>query len=235
MKRINKQSIRLSLLVLCSFCLFSSGIAQETYKSVDDDEQQKKIGMSKDRIVFDLNVDGWTKAPDSIRQEFRSPGFNVYLMWDYPVGYGPFSLAFGGGLSSHAVQSNAAVVYSPDNSYTYLSPRTTGYLVNKLVCNYAEIPVELRLRTKGEHSFKMAVGAKLGYAFSIHTKIDDELGRRKIYRIKNVDPLRYGVTFRIGYNKFDLEGFYSLSELFRKGHGEAGMVQYSVGLGILLY
>lgn len=191
--------------------------------------------MPKDRIVLDVNYDAWTKAPGGVVQQFRSPGFNLYLIWDYPVGYGPFSLAIGGGLSTHTVQSNAAVMYNLDGSYTSLVPRTTHYTVNKLVLNYAEVPLEIRLRTKGAHSFKMAVGGKVGYAYSIHTKIDDDDGKRKIYRIKNVDPLRYGITARIGYNKFNVQGFYALSELFKKGKGEPGMVQYSIGLGILLY
>lgn len=204
-------------------------------KPAVDEEHPRKIASAKDRIVFDLNYDAWTKTPDSIHQEFRSPGFNAYLMWDYPFGYGPFSIAFGAGLSTHAVQHNGDFSYSADGSYTSIVPRTMGYKVNKLVCDYVEVPVELRIRTRSEHSFKLAVGGKIGYAYSIHTKVDDAYGKRKIYRIKNVDPLRYGVTFRIGYNKFDLQAFYSLSELFKKGHGESGMVAYSVGLGILLF
>ena len=219
--------------------MFFQGIAvfaqTAAQKPAMDEEHPKKIADSKDRIVFDVNYDAWLNAPPGIKQIPRSPGVNIYLMWDYPFGHGPLSVAFGAGLSSHDVSSNAQIIYSLDGKYTSLVPLVTPYKINKLSCNYVEIPLELRIRTRGKNSFKMAVGAKGGYAYNIHTKIVDNDGKRKIYDIKNVDPLRYGVTFRIGYNKFDLQGFYSLSQLFLAGKGEPNMIPYSIGVGILLY
>jgi hypothetical protein len=203
--------------------------------AVAGEDQPKKIASPKDHIVFDVNYDAWLNSPPNIKQEPKSPGVNFYLMWDYPVGYGPFSIAVGAGLSSYNVHSNAQIVYSINGSYTNLIPLTTTYKVNKISFNYFEIPVELRMRTRGEKSFKMAVGAKIGYAYNIHTKRNDADGKIKNYSIKNTDPLRYGITFRIGYNRINLEGFYALSELFKKGKGEPKMIPYSVGLGILLY
>jgi hypothetical protein len=204
-------------------------------QSIAITEEPKKIALPKDHIVFDLNYDLWLNSPSGIKQEPRSPGVNVYLMWDYPIGYGPLSIAVGGGLSSYNVQSNGKIVYSITGDYTSLIPLTTSYKVNKLSFNYFEVPVELRIRTRGENSFKMTFGAKIGYAYNIHAKINDDDGKRKYYGIKNTDPLRYGVTFRIGYNKFNLQGFYALSELFKKDKGPKKMIPFSVGIGLLLY
>src|SRR4051812_10328151 len=61
----------------------------------------KKILDPKDRIVVDFSYDGFTHLPNGISQKAYSFGGNVYFMYDYPVGYGPFSLAFGGGFSTH--------------------------------------------------------------------------------------------------------------------------------------
>lgn len=212
------------------FCGINKSIAQ-----TQEEVPQKKIAERKDRIGFDVNYDAWLNAPAAIKQKIKSPGVNFYLMWDYPFGYGPMSVAFGLGLSSHNVHTNGQISYSIDGKYTSLTPITVPYKTNKLSCNYIEIPVELRIRTRGEKSFKLAIGAKIGYAYNVHTKVIDDDGKRKIYGIKNVDPLRYGPIFRIGYNKFNVNAFYSLSTLFMKGKGEPNIVQYSIGLGILIY
>jgi len=208
----------------------TNSVAQTT-----EEKQPKKIKEPKDRIVVDLNYDGWLNIPQGIAQKAFSIGGNAYFIWDYPVGYGPFSIAFGGGISTHNVHSNGRVTYSVDGNYTSLTPLTTPYKKNKLSCNYFEVPLELRMRTGNGHKFKMAFGGKIGYLYNIHTKEVDDDGKRKVYWIKNVNPWRYGVTFRIGYDKINLQGFYSLSELFLKGKGEPNVIPYSLGIGLLLY
>lgn len=219
-------------LLFISLFIFS---ADAFSQAGSDEPPPKKIRDPKDRIVVDLDYDTFLHLPAGIRQKPYSLGGNAYFIWDYPFGYGPFSIAFGAGLSTHDVHSNGRITYSIDGKYTSIVPLTTNYRRNKLSCNYAEIPVELRLRTKMPHSFKLAIGAKVGYAYNVHTKIIDDDGKRKIYDIRNIDPWRYGITMRIGYNRFDLQGFYALSELFIKGRGEPGMVPVSLGIGLLLY
>jgi len=76
---------------LCIICLLGSFPALAQIDSLP----QKKILDPKDRIVVDFNFDSWTKLPDGIKQKPYSFGGNVYFMWDYPVGYGPLSLAVG--------------------------------------------------------------------------------------------------------------------------------------------
>jgi hypothetical protein len=200
-----------------------------------EEPEPKKIADPKDRIVVDFSYDSFTHLPAGITQKPYSLGGNVYFIWDYPVGYGPFSLAFGAGFSTHDVHTNGKIVYSIDGNYTSFVPVTTKYNTNKLSCNYFEIPLELRMRTRGDHDFLVYIGFKGGYAYNVHTKYEDADGKIKIYKIKNINPWRYGPTFRIGYDQFNLQAFYSLSELFYKGHGEPGMAPFSVGIGLLLY
>lgn len=200
-----------------------------------EEEAPKKIKERKDRIVADFSYDGWLNMPKGIKQKPFSLGGNAYFMWDYPVGYGPFSLTFGVGMSTHNVHSNGRITYSIDGKYTTIEPITTNYRRNKLSCTYIEVPFGLRLRTGDGHKFKMSIGGKVGYLVDAHTKVIDDDGKRKIYWIKNLNPIRYGVTFRIGYDKITLQGFYSLSELFNKNRGEPNMIPFSCGIGILLY
>ena len=223
---------------VCVSILIFQGIAisvAQTTTTPIVDEPVKKIADPKDHIVVDLSYDSYSHFPTGIQQKPYSLGGNAYLMWDYPLGHGPFSISIGAGFSTHDVHTNGRITYSIDGKYTTFVPITTKYNTNKLSCNYAEIPLELRIRARGNHKFKMAIGGKVGYAYNVHTKFADADGKIKVYRIKNIDPLRYGVTFRIGYNKFDIQAFYSLSELFIKGQGEPNMVPFSLGVGMLFY
>jgi hypothetical protein len=204
-------------------------------KKEQSEEPKKKILDPKDRIIVDFSFDGFTHLPERIAQKAYSLGGNVYFMWDYPFGYGPFSVGFGAGFSTHDVHTNGKIIYSLDGKYTSFEPIYTKFNTNKLSLNYVEIPVELRIRTRGNHNFKLSVGVKGGYLYNVHTKYEDAEGKIKVYKIKNVNPWRYGATFRIGYDRYNIQAFYALSELFLKGRGEAGMVPFSVGIGLLLY
>jgi hypothetical protein len=202
---------------------------------LSDEKPPKKIADPKDHIVVDFDYDGYTHLPAGIKTKPYSLGGNAYVMWDYPFGYGPLSVAVGIGFSTHDVHTNGRLTYSIDGKYTSFVPITTKYSTNKFSCNYIDVPVELRVRIRGNHKLKFAIGGKIGYAYNVHTKFADADGKIKVYRIKNIDPLRYGVTVRIGYDRFNLQGFYALSELFIKGRGEAKMVPYSIGIGMLFY
>lgn len=221
--------------ILLFLLLFLPGVEAVGQEPIVSAEEPRKIADPKDHIVVDFSYDGYLNLPDGISQKPYSLGGNAFLMWDYPFGYGPFSLAIGAGFSTHDVHTNGQITYSIDGKYTSFVPITIKYRTNKFSMNYIEVPVELRLRTRGEKSFKMTIGGKIGYAYNVHTKYEDSDGKIKVYKIKNINPLRYGVTFRIGYNKWNLQGFYALSELFKEGRGEPKMIPYSLGIGLLLY
>lgn len=228
-----KLALKSILLLVLTFSLSSIALAQTKDSLVET--KTKKIADPKDHIVADFSFDSFRNWPDGITQKPYSLGGNAYLMWDYPFGYGPFSIGIGAGFSTHDVHTNGQITYSIDGSYTSFEPITVKYSTNKFSMNYMEVPIELRLRTRGEKSFKMTIGGKIGYAYNVHTKYADPDGKIKVYRIKNIEPLRYGVTFRIGYNRFCLQGFYALSEIFKKGRGEPGMIPFSFGVGMYFY
>ncbi|HEX8515319.1 MAG TPA: porin family protein [Bacteroidia bacterium] len=226
--------MRRQLYNIIFFFIAAGSLAAQT-DTVVKDKPIRKILDPKDRIVVDFNYDGFTHYPSGIAPKAYSLGGNVYFMFDYPVGYGPLSLAFGAGFSTHDVHTNGKVVYSLDGKYTSFEPIYTKYNTNKLSLNYFEIPLELRVRTRGNHKFKTSLGFKAGYLYNVHTKYEDAEGKIKVYKIKNINPFRYGATFRIGYDRYNIQAFYALSELFLKGRGEPGMVPFSIGVGLLLY
>ena len=114
---------------------------------------------------------------------------------------------------------------------TILEPRQLPYRKNIISAKTIEIPIDIRFRTRQARSIKITAGFKFGITVQNFLKVYDDLGKRKYYDITNYNPLRYGPTFRIGYEQFFLCGFYSLSQVFNKGFGTPNLIPYTIGLG----
>ena len=142
------------------------------------------------------------------------------------------------GFYSHNYSSNAAFAYQFDSltqhTKTIIEPKTTPYIANRYNERSFEIPLELRFRTKTATIFKIMVGAKIGYVISDFKKTDDANGRVRLYNIKNVNPFRYGVNFRIGVEQICLTASYYFSEVFTND-GPRGIHPFSIGIAIIPY
>lgn len=197
---------------------------------------------------------GWLDAPDSVAIRGYNLGLAAYVMRDFAFGEGPFSIAVGYGFSSHNIHSDSEFVNDTINGsvHSVLRPLHAGSDVekNKISCNYLEVPIELRLVTGKKKrrqawepgteverelppQFKLAVGGRIGYAINVHTKTIDANGKRKLYGVEQLEPLRYGLTARIGFGMFGLSGFYALTPLIQTGKGTQ-VIPYHIGLTILL-
>jgi len=236
------------LLILFAFGAMNFAFAQEG--------NTKKDSLSKkppkmDRLVFDFNKNFWLNTPDSVAVDFFSRGFNFYLMYDLPIGAGNFSVAFGLGVSSQNIFSDAALQWQ--NSTTGLAQMATddssasvfipieslagpdySYKKNKISTTYLDVPLELRLRTNENGNgkrFKIAIGGKVGYLVNAHSKIIDDDGKKKSFIFPNVNPFRYGFVARLGYGKFNISLFHSISGFFEDGKG-VEMLPHAIGIGI---
>lgn len=208
---------------------------------------------TQDRFVVMFTNDTWLDTPDGVELRAYSPGFSAYIMTDYDLGQSAFSFAWGYGFSSHNVHSNGEFVTDTvgTNVFSNFETFDPGYSFqkNKLSCNYLEIPVEFRIRTgkrkeretwefQAEREsigprFNMAVGARIGYAINVHTKTIDDHGKRKFYGVEQLQPLRYGLTARVGFGSLAVCGFYSLTSIIQEGKGTE-MIPVSVGVAWLI-
>ena len=82
--------------------------------------------------------------------------------------------------------------------------------------------------------FKVMIGGKIGYIASDFKKTDDADGRIRVYDIKNINHLRYGINFRIGAEQFCFTASYYFSEVFTN-NGPKGVHPYSIGIAIIPY
>lgn len=214
--------------------------AQDT--PVEESEPQKK-SPAKDRLMIGMTLDNWLNAPSYIKNKIYSPGFNAAVMYDLPFGKSTFSLAGGVGFSSFNAHSNGRLFYVLDSTGTVAEtnlveiPDSVDFKKNKLSLNFVEIPVELRFRSKPDKSFRrftVSAGFKIGILVQSHTKYKDDGIKLKTYYIPNLENFRYGPTFRIGYGKVSLFGFYSLTNVFKDGKGTE-LTPISAGIMIVPY
>lgn len=192
----------------------------------------------RDRLIFEVNYTSWVGAPSNIKTDWKCIGFGFYTLFDKPIKNSNFSFAYGIGFYGHNYSSNAVFTYKFDSltklTTASLEPKNQSYKSNRYNQRSIEIPVELRFRTKTEQSFKIMIGAKIGYVLSDFMKTDDSFGKIRVYDIKNINRLRYGINLRVGVEQICLTASYYLSEVFTKD-GPKGINPFSIGIAIIPY
>jgi len=193
-----------------------------------------------DRLILEINHTGWLGLPrDIVQDNFKCIGFNFALMFDKPIGKSAFSFGYGIGLFSHNFHSNADFVRQLDSTRSFVSTRMEPYKrevsLNRYAQKVLEIPIEFRFRTKTDRQFKIHLGGKIGYVVNDFRSVKDGDGKVRTYDIKNINPLRYGINFRIGFEHLALSASYYFTQIFKPGEGPSGVTPYSIGIAIIPY
>ncbi|MFN5184020.1 MAG: outer membrane beta-barrel protein [Bacteroidota bacterium] len=188
----------------------------------------------KDKLLLEFMHCGWMNLPKGVKSDWYSRGVNFHLFFDVPFGKSNFSVAFGGGLSSHNVSGNMKFLSLHDSlgGGVNLVSRGESYKKNVFGAKILEVPLEIRFRTRKARSFKLAAGFKVGYTVQNFNKIFDSGGKRKIFDLDGYNPLRYGALLRIGYEEIYLSCFYSFSSVLMKNGNSGEIFPYTVGIGI---
>jgi hypothetical protein len=200
------------------------------------------FASTRDRLTMTVSWNTWLNNSDStLKIEAQSRGFDAHWMFDFLFKEeSRFSLAPGLGIGTSNVFHNSSI--SLDSTGTIFTPYPDSVNVtkNKLATTYAEIPIELRFRSKpnkNNNSFKIGIGIKAGMLLAAKTKyvgdgspfgVATDEAKIKTFRIPNVNRFRYGATFRVGYANFNLVAFYSLATLFETNLGPT-LNPFSIG------
>lgn len=216
------------VLAIATLSSFSQEITESTRKNFS--------------TVIDVFTDIYSNEPKGIETRTINQGMNVSGLYDYRLGKSNLSVAIGVGLGAHNFYSNAFPVADSNGVTELVRIKTlypgTEYKKNKISYTYFDIPIEFRLRTKDE--FRAAVGFKMGWLIDSHTKYKgddylfettDELGV-KFRDVRNVETFRYGFTARAGWKFINLMGFFSLTDIFKKGKGP-DVYPISVGISLM--
>lgn len=212
--------------------------------SQERDTIEAKKYFDRDQFVYEINYDYWLEIPDDIKLKVLPISSNFYLMFPLIGQHTHISFASGIGIGASNIKTNAYPTDTNDVSFYTLIPDSIDYKNNKLTMTYLDIPLELRFMTnpnKRGRSFKLGVGFKAGLLIGNHTKYhgedlngSGEIVKYKTYHIKNLTPYRYGITAKIGFGKFLINGYYSLTGLFENNKGQ-DITPVSIGLTIIPY
>jgi hypothetical protein len=201
---------------------------------------------SRDHIVLDLNGTNWIYNPnqtqmDGMRSKWFSRGLNIYFNWDFRIKGSRVSIAPGIGYSCSNIYSRHLLL--EDSTGAHFTPINYGAdttaKINKLVLQYLDIPLELRIRTNPDkfgQCWKVAVGFKAGVRVDVHTKerlIAD--GDTHVYLIRDYpdfNQFHMGPTLRVGYSFFNITGYYGVLNVFKQGLGPKAN-EFSLGISFM--
>jgi hypothetical protein len=115
---------------------------------------------------------------------------------------------------------------------------------NSLAVNYLEVPIELQYHVNKKDyskSFRVSLGARVGYLYQAHTKISFDsptTGAVKIKQSENygLEKIRYGLNFKAGSPGFYVWTTYYLNPLWQADRGpfktEANQVSFGLAIGL---
>lgn len=192
------------------------------------------------RYMFNIQHVNWFDGPTGVVVEPYSFGFDAFRFIEFPNEKSTFSLAMGFGWSSYHIYNNAAVTTNIDaitqKEFTTFIPFPDAYQYkqNQLALNYFDGAFQIRWRTNKKNNVYLYPGFKFGYLFNNHTKTIDNDSKFKVYDMKGIAHLRLGPTVHLGFNRWALTGFYSLTPLFTEGKGEQVSI-FSAGISFNLF
>lgn len=194
------------VLLFCLVTFYSN--AQLVTNSVEEEryfEDQFYIGLSYNFIL---------NHPEGSNQRNLSYGLQAGVIKDLPLNRaGTKAIGIGAGLALNSYYSNLVADISDDEiSYSINDDITRS----KLETHLLEFPLEFRWRnsTAEEYKFwRIYGGIKAAYVLGARSKYDlDDISEG----FKNTDltKFQYGLTLSFGYNTFNVNAYYSLTELF---------------------
>lgn len=210
-----------------------------TTDQLQEEFEIREEAKARDRLIMTLSFENlFHKETNGFDSRWHSRGVGFYFMYDIPIKNSEV-VHFAPGLGVHfaAYYHNSFVI--DDTTGTRFEPiddfrDNDDYKRHRLGVSHLEIPLELRFFSK-KTKFKAAIGFKAGVRIAAHTKevrIDDEAGHVKRFKEKGFQDImiaRAGPTFRVGWGAFNLFGFYSVTELFKKDRGPS-MTPFSIGI-----
>jgi len=127
------------------------------------------------------------------------------------------------------------ITLNPDTSYLTATADVIDYKKNKLNVSYLKVPLLLEINTSKDPEKNFHIAAGMEFAYRIHSvtkqkyDIGDKHYRNKTRDDYNLEPFRYGLLARIGYNNVTIFANYSLNRLFQKDKGPQ-VYPFTVGL-----
>ena len=202
-------------------------------------------------LTIELGLNYLMDTPEGMDMNlWGSKTFNAYYQYPLRIAESGFYFFPGLGIATekYAFKDAKTIGYVEDdlgNDVLQIIELDTilpdGVKKSKIANTYIEVPIELRWNLKKndpKRSFKVILGAKIGYLIDSKTKIKyQDMGETKITKQKegfNLSELRYGIYGKVGYGSFTAFYYYSLSPLFQSNKGPSRTTAAPMIFGISL-
>ncbi|TND08820.1 MAG: hypothetical protein FD123_2036 [Bacteroidetes bacterium] len=196
---------------------------------------------------IDIHVNGLLNTSNSLEPDSaydfmelnfaRSIGFSANILQKNIHIYKNYvNLVTGIGLdwSIYSFRNNTTLRH--DTDWVAATYDTVDYRRNRLRTMYVQAPIMLEFNTNksADRSFHIGAGVLVGYNIfdnKVKQKYeeDGEDHKNVVKDDFNVNPLRYGLTARMGYGHYSVFANYNLSGFFEKDHGPT---MYPVQAGV---
>lgn len=199
--------------------------------------------FSKDQFSFALTSSQLMQKRQVIHPGLFSRGVDLRMLYPVIGNNSNVAFALGFGFAGQNYYLDEYVSFNNDSIWFTQIPDTINFKKYKLSTNYLTLPVELRFRTNprgtNRKSFKFYPGFRAGVLVNVHTKYigrdlktNDRI-KEKEYNQKHISFIDYGPTFRLGYGKIMLHGYYSLVGLIDNKGLQAK--PFELGISIILF
>lgn len=104
---------------------------------------------------------------------------------------------------------------------------------NLLRSKYLTMPLEFSVYPIEDSRFQINAGIEGGLLIGAKTKqISEDAGKVKLRGSFNLNPVRYGLRFGIGYDTFNIYAKYYMSDVFAPGEGPKDFRTVAIGINI---
>lgn len=175
----------------------------------------------KDWVSYDLTTGFWLDAPGNLEFQPRTNNHTFAFLGDWNIS-GPLHLGYGLGFSSENYHTNLRISTDPGtggNIYN-LIPDGTDYDYNKLNLKYIFLPIEFRLQTKANENgkfWRFIIGVRGGVRVGAYSEFQDDEQTIRYGKLEDFNRFRLGTFTRIGFDWFNIYGYYGVTPLFDSG------------------
>lgn len=194
----------------------------------------------EDQFYFSFTYNILTNTPKEISQNKFSAGLSIGFLRDFPINEKrTVAIAAGFGYALHNYNYNLIVNDEGVIPEYDIISDSTYYEKNKLSLNYLDLPIEFRWRTstmKSHKFWRVYTGVKLSYLFYSRAKFVGDGGKILVKNTDDLNKFRYGVYVAAGYNTWNLNVYYGLNPIFKRGSVNGSSLDMStVNIGLMFY
>ena len=189
-------------------------------------------------IGFTYNI--LQNMPEGTEQNKFSSGYSFGFLRDMPINKArTWAIAAGLGFSISNLNHNIYVTNFNDDYQYSIIPSDTPYDRNKLILNYADLPIEIRWRTSSPktHKFwRIYTGVKLSYLVFSKYKFKNGGEKFSIDNNDDINKFQYGMYLATGFNTWNFNLYYGFNPIFKSANLEGKSIDMrTLNIGLMFY